>query len=338
MPSEVSDHYSRDGLIESVKQALLGLGKETFARLAGEVDRICHVAALVNHRLGYEHLFGANVVGTAEIIRLAVAERKKPIDFVSTIGVMRFLDAAQQGGEDAPPLPSIPLVDSYAVGYAASKWAGELLLHRAAEELLVPVKILRGNMMLADSRYGGQINTGDMFTRLLHGIVATGLAPLSFYELAEDGTRRSEHYDGLPVDAVAASVVAAGQSSEDGCRAFNIHNYHDDDGCSLDAFVDWIESAGHPITRIRDHGEWLARFEEKLKMLPEEQRRHSAIDVLEAFARPQPASAEPTACDNYRELVRNWELGSDIPHVDEKFIHKCLSDMELLGLVGSAID
>ena len=297
------------------------------------MDRICHVAALVNHRLGYEHLFGPNVVGTAEIIRLAVTERKKPIDFVSTIGVVPLLEASAEGSERAPLLSGIPLLDQYAVGYAASKWADEHLLHRAAREVGVPVNILRGNMMLASSRYGGQINTGDVFTRLLYSVVTTGLAPFSFYELAEDGTRQPEHYDGLPVDVVSASVVAAGQRSDHGCRTINIHNYHNEDGCSLDSFIDWIESAGYPIHRIHDYEEWLARFEGKLKVLPEDQRKHSAIDVLGAFAEPQSTGAEPVGCDNYQTLVSNWDLETDIPHVDEAFIHKCLSDMKLLGLL-----
>ncbi len=314
-------------------EPLLGLGEETFARLAREVDRICHVAALVNHRLGYGHLFGPNVVGTGEIIRLAVTERKKPIDFVSTVGVLPLLEPCADGNEEAPLLASVPLVDQYAVGYAASKWADEHLLHRAAGELAVPVNILRGNMMLADSRYSGQINTGDLFTRLLYSIVATGLAPFSFYELSDDGTKQSQHYDGLPVDVVAASVVAVGQTFDDGCRAINIHNYHEEDGCSLDTFVDWIESAGYPVTRIEDYGEWLARFEGKLKVLPEGQKKHSAIDVLGAFAGLQSTGVEPITCHNYRALVNNWDFAKEIPHVDEAFIHKCLADMELLGLI-----
>lgn len=312
----------------------LGLDEETFDRLAREADRICHVAALVNHRLAYEHLFGPNVVGTAEIIRLAVTERKKPIDFVSTEGVLPLLDASGGSNEAALPLPTVPLVDQYAAGYATSKWAGECLLRQAAEELAVPVNILRGNMMLADQRYGGQINTGDMFTRLLHSVVVTGLAPYSFYELGDDGKRSKAHYDGLPVDVVAASVVAVAGSSHDGCRAFNIHNYHDDDGCSLDAFVDWIESTGYPVTRIQDHAEWFSRFQDKLNVLPPDQKKQSAADVLGAFARPHAAvGAAHIDCENFRELVKNWKRGTEIPHLDERFLHKCLADMARLGLI-----
>ncbi len=316
-------------------EPLLGLGEETFTRLASEVDRICHVAALVNHRLAYEHLFGPNVMGTAEIIRLAASGRKKPIDFVSTLGAVPLLDLSSGDGEEAPPLESIPLMDRYAGGYAASKWAGEQLLRRASAELGVPVNIIRGNMMLPHQRYGGEINTGDMFTRLLFSIVVTGLAPKSFYTLSEAGERRRQHYDGLPVDVVAASVIAAAElpPAETGCRGINIRNFHDDDGCSLDAFVDWIESAGHPITRLPDHQEWFARFSDKLNVLPDEQKKRSAIDVLGAYAQQSDdRSTGDVACNNYRALVAGWRIGTELPHLDEAYIHKCLSDMEQLGM------
>ena len=41
----------------------------------------------------------------------------------------------------------------------------------------------------------------------------TGLAPKSFYQLAADSSRIPAHYEGLPVDVVAAAVVATSASS-----------------------------------------------------------------------------------------------------------------------------
>jgi len=42
-------------LAGDIAQPSLGLSEENFQRLAAKVDRICHVAALVNHRLAYQH-------------------------------------------------------------------------------------------------------------------------------------------------------------------------------------------------------------------------------------------------------------------------------------------
>ena len=65
----------------------LGLDEATWNRLAESVDLIVHPAALVNHVLPYNQLFGPNVVGTAELIRLAITGRIKPVTYLSTVAV-----------------------------------------------------------------------------------------------------------------------------------------------------------------------------------------------------------------------------------------------------------
>jgi fatty acid CoA ligase FadD9 len=311
-------------------EPLLGLDESRFRELAAGVDRIVHVAALVNHRLAYEHLFGPNVMGTAEIIRLAAIHHRKPIDFVSTEAVLHLVARTGTGSNEDAPLPgTIPLLDdNYAGGYMASKWAGEQLVTRASRELGVPVNVLRGNMMLAHRSYPQQINYADAFTRLLYSVMLTGLAPASFFARAGEGDPIPPSYDGLPVDVVAAAVVAAPNLKHAGCRTYNINNYHRGDGCHLDAFIDWIESAGYPVTRIESYNEWLTRLEAKLKALPEEQRQHSALDILGAYASPvarTPALVPDT--ENFRELVAASALGAELPHLDEAYIHKCLEDI-----------
>ena len=53
---------------------------------------------------------------------------------------------------------------------------------REAHDLCrLPVAVFRPGMILADSRYAGQLNVPDIFTRLLFSLVATGIAPRSFY-------------------------------------------------------------------------------------------------------------------------------------------------------------
>ncbi len=321
-------------------EPLLGLDQATFDRVADEADRVCHVAALVNHRLGYEHLFAPNVAGTAEIIRLAGTGRKKPVDYVSTLGTLPLLGVPEGSCNEVPPnlSSSIELTnaeDAYGEGYSVSKWAGECLLLKANEELGIPVNILRGNMMLPDESYAGQINVADMFTRLLHSVIHTGLAPFSFYSLTEDGHRSTQHYNGSPANIVAASVVAAANRQHDICQAINMTNYHVSDGCSLDTFVDWIESAGYSVTRIEEYSEWFSRIREKLGTLPEEIKQQSALEVMAAYAEQggEHTDGQDIDSDNYRRLVRTFASGEDLPHIDEAFIHKCLADMRLHGMI-----
>ena len=65
-------------------EAHLGLDQHTWQRLAETVDLIVDPAALVSGVLPYRELFRPNVVGTAELIRLALTTRLKPYTYVST--------------------------------------------------------------------------------------------------------------------------------------------------------------------------------------------------------------------------------------------------------------
>ncbi|CAA0081762.1 Carboxylic acid reductase [Zhongshania aliphaticivorans] len=338
--AELEKHYQAlaakhlEVLAGDVGEFKLGLSDEDFNRISEEADRVCHIAALVNHRLSYEHLFGPNVAGTAEIVRLAVTSKIKPIDFISSEGTLRLMDLSTGDPESALPLPTVPIDgDVYAQGYAATKWAGEHMLRQVHRDYGVPVNILRGNMMLPHQSYIGQINHTDMFGRLLYSVIATGLAPESFYVKAEDGSKLSAHYDGSPVDIVAASVVANANFNHRDCVAVNMTNYHVDDGCSLDSFVDAIETAGYDISRVADHADWRSRFEEKLNNLTEEQKQRSAKEVMGAYAAPRPTEDLSHAATNYKKIVPTLSTGPELPHLDEKYIHKCLEDLKELGFI-----
>jgi Male sterility protein/Phosphopantetheine attachment site len=157
---------------------LTGLEAETWSRLADSVDLVVHPAALVNHVLPYTQLFGPNVVGTAELIRLAITTRIKPITYLSTIAVAMTVPPAEfeEDGEVRTVSPVRQIDESYANGYANSKWAGEVLLREAHDLCGLPVAVFRSDMILAHSRYSGQLNVPDMFTRLLFSLLATGIA------------------------------------------------------------------------------------------------------------------------------------------------------------------
>src|SRR6202011_891166 len=105
----------------------LGLDRQTWQRLADTVDLIVDPAALVNHVLPYSELFGPNALGTAELIRLALTTKQKPYIYTSTIAVGDQI-AAEKFTEDADVRvisATRKIDDSYANGYANSKWAGE---------------------------------------------------------------------------------------------------------------------------------------------------------------------------------------------------------------------
>lgn len=315
----------------------LGLDAQTWQRLADTVDLIVDPAALVNHVLPYRELFGPNAVGTAELIRIALTTKVKPFVYVSTIGVGAGITPGQfiEDGDIRTISPTRAVDDSYANGYGNSKWAGEVLLREANDLCGLPVSVFRCDMILADTTYGGQLNLPDMFTRMILSLVATGIAPASFYELDTDGNRQRAHYDGLPVEFIAEAISTLGAQVTEGFETYHVMNPYDD-GIGLDEFVDWLAEAGYPIQRIGDYGTWLQRFETSMRALPDRQRQYSLLPLLHNYQhaeRPVRGSIAPT--ERFRAAVQDAKIGpdKDIPHVTPEVIVKYVTDLQLLGLL-----
>jgi fatty acid CoA ligase FadD9 len=318
-------------------EANLGLNDATWRRLADTVDLIVDPAALVNHVLPYSELFGPNAVGTAELLRIALTTKLKAFTYVSTIGVG---DQIQPGDfvEDADIREisaTRKINDGYANGYGNSKWAGEVLLREAHDLCGLPVAVFRCDMILADTTYAGQLNLPDMFTRQILSLVATGIAPGSFYELDADGNRQRAHYDGLPVEFIAESISSLGAQVVDGFQTYHVMNPYND-GIGFDEYVDWLIDAGYSIQRVGDYAAWLERFETTLRALPERQRQYSLLPLLHNYQRPQtPLNGSMAPTDRFRAAVQEAKIGpdKDIPHVSQPVIVKYVTDLQLLGLL-----
>lgn len=330
-----ADHL--DVIVGDIGEPNLGLSGDVWRQLADRVDLIVHPAALVNHVLPYDQLFGPNVVGTAELIRLAISGRIKPITYLSTVAVAMSVDAFAEDGDIRTVSPARPVDDSYANGYANSKWAGEVLLRYAHDLCGLPVAVFRSDMILAHSHFAGQLNVPDAFTRLIFSLLVAGIAPGSFYRA--DGSRPRAHYDGLPADFVAEAVATLGEltaaEATPGFRSFDVMNPHDD-GISLDVFVDWLIDAGHDIQRIADYDKWLGRFATALRALPDRQRQFSLLPLLDAYRHPQDAlHGAPAPTDVFRAAVRSAKIGidNDIPHLSATLIDKYVADLQLLGII-----
>ncbi|MFB8275753.1 carboxylic acid reductase [Nocardia colli] len=315
----------------------LGLDEATWQRLAETVDLIVHPAALVNHVLPYGQLFGPNVVGTAEIIRLAITARRKPVTYLSTVGVADQVDPSVfEEDSDIREMSAVRTVrEGYANGYGNSKWAGEVLLREAHDLCGLPVAVFRSDMILADRRYAGQLNVPDVFTRLILSIAATGIAPYSFYTTDADGNRQRAHYDGLPADFTAEAITTLGIQATEGFQTYDAWNPHDD-GISLDEFVDWMIDSGRPIQRITDYAEWFARFETAIRALPEKQRQASVLPLLDAYRHQRaPIRGSLLPAKKFQAAVQAAGIGpdKDIPHLTEALIDKYVTDLQLLHLL-----
>jgi fatty acid CoA ligase FadD9 len=318
-------------------EANVGLDDATWQRLADTVDLIVDPAALVNHVLPYSQLFGPNVLGTAELIRIALTTKIKPFVYVSTIAVGAGIKPADNTEDaDVRVVSATRKVDdSYANGYGNSKWGGEVLLREANQLFGLPASVFRCDMILADTTYAGQLNLPDMFTRMMLSLAATGVAPYSFYELGADGKRQRAHYDGLPVEFIAEAISTLGVNVREGFETYHVMNPYDD-GIGMDEFVDWLVEAGHPIRRIDSYGDWLTRFETTLRALPEKQRAASLLPLLHNYQTPDhPFNGSIAPTESFRAAVQEAKIGpdKDIPHISAPVIVKYITDLEMLGLL-----
>ncbi|AGB20799.1 amino acid adenylation enzyme/thioester reductase family protein,thioester reductase-like protein [Mycobacterium sp. JS623] len=324
-----------------------GLDAQTWQQLAESVDLIVDSAALVNSVLPYSELFGPNVVGTAELIRFALTTKLKPYSFVSTADVGREIESSTftEDADIRVISATRPADGSYANGYGNSKWAGEVLLREAHDRCGLPVSVFRPGMIMVGTSYAGQLNASDTVSRMVLSIIATGLAPQSFYRLDADGNRQRAHFDGLSVEFVAEAITKLGSqlvgSASPNFETYHVMNPHDD-GIGIDEYVDWLIEAGYPIERISDFEEWLQRFEAGLDALPDQQRQGSVLQMLKVVQQhgwdrqpPEPSRGSMAPADRFRAAVRDAKIGADhdIPHVSAPMIVRYVTDLQLLGLL-----
>ncbi|WP_165546647.1 non-ribosomal peptide synthetase [Kribbella soli] len=116
-----------------------GLGDDEWDRLASTIDVVVHNGAMVNLVLGYQSHRAANVLGTAEVLRLAVSKRHKPLHHISSLSMLE----ATPGRTESAPTQLPPATN----GYSLSKWAAERLVEEAAGRGLAVAVYRLGEVM-----------------------------------------------------------------------------------------------------------------------------------------------------------------------------------------------
>ncbi len=224
-----------DGYAGDLGRPGLAMEDRTWEHLARTCDLILHNGAMVNFLFDYRAHRQANVRGTVELLRLAMAHRPVPLHHVSTLATLQ--NEARASGErlaEDHPLAWATLPPG---GYNRSKWVAERHLADARERgALVTVLRLGEVMPSADN---GSPNTLALSHLLLSSCARLGVRP--------DARIRSDY---TPVDQAAARVVAAVTDRGVWGRALNV--FHPES-------VDFTEVSEAPQVSC---GEFLARVRE----------------------------------------------------------------------------
>lgn len=192
----------------------LGIGEAAFQRLAESVDAIVHNGALVNYVRTYDALRPANVLGTHELLRLAMTTHRKTFHLVSSTFIYGWSVKPVVGESDVNAE-----MNALDFGYSQTKWVGEQLA-LAAQRQGLDVRIYRPSLISPTSAgFGSQddILVRTMAFMIEHGIAADALNQLSL----------------LPADLIADHVVALMDLPTDPAGSVQIFNMTADDYYNL---------------------------------------------------------------------------------------------------------
>lgn len=277
----------------------LGLEDVAWEHLARTCDLVLHNGALVNLVFSYAAHRPANVLGTAELLRLAMAARPVPVHYVSTLSAVQAqaMRRATRLPEGEPSAAAPP-----ARGYSRSKWVAERYLAQARRQGACVTVLRLGEVMPGGDRV--HPNTRALTHLLLSGIHQVGVAP--------DAAIRSDY---TPVDYATARIVASVLDGDAWGRV--LHVFHPQ---SVD-FAAALTDAGAPVSRASCAG-FLGRLREAAGQTGD--RELAALAAL----LPAPDSLDEAALrrelaalltdnatlyrkDECRRLEERWQLADD---------------------------
>ena len=242
-----------------IAESNLGLDSARFEEMANWASVVFHLGAHVNYTQPYSVHRGANVVGTSNILRLAVTGRPKTLHYVSSIaayGPTGLITGAKRLPEDEPLLPHIDAL-TYDTGYSQSQWVAEHMVQKCIERGF-PIAIYRPGFVLGHS-VTGMSNRDDFVGRLMASCVKSGTYPIL--------PRQRKEF--VPVDYVVSALLHISSKSENLQHAYNLipSSSSTSDATSIDLMDTFalLEQCGPFKLRGLPYGEWCKKIAQELQ-------------------------------------------------------------------------
>ncbi|SEA06395.1 amino acid adenylation domain-containing protein/thioester reductase domain-containing protein [Pseudobutyrivibrio sp. ACV-2] len=223
-------------------QPLLGLNENQFAELANTVDEIYHNGAIALYGYSYEQLRAANVLGTAEIIKLAAQAKRKAIHYVSTVSVF---DGSAKNKVLEDDIPDCGKLKNQG-GYGMTKLVAEALLRKAREQGL-KVNIYRPGRIVGCTE-NGACQTKDFLWMLVRACVEIN----SFM----DSNVPSEM---TPVDLLADTIVDISKADIENNHTVNLNMRQN---ISAELIREWLNDCGYNI-EFATYQDWYKKVSDK---------------------------------------------------------------------------
>lgn len=237
----------------------LGLDPARFEEIASWASVVFHLGAHVNYTQPYSVHRGANVVGTANILRLMVTGRPKTLHYVSSIasyGPTGLITGTKRLPEDEPMLPHIDAL-SYDTGYSQSQWVAEHMVWKCVERGF-PIAIYRPGFVLGHS-VTGMSNRDDFIGRLMTSCITNGTYPIL--------PRQRKEF--VPVDYVVSALLHIASSLGNLHHAYNLippsSSIPDVTSIDLVATFDLLNLCGPFNLRGLPYDEWCDNVAQELQ-------------------------------------------------------------------------
>ncbi|WP_340611026.1 amino acid adenylation domain-containing protein [Xenorhabdus bharatensis] len=228
----------------------LDLNQQNYEQLSSECDAIFHLAAHVNYIQPYSMHYDGNVLGTLNILRLAINKKAKPLHYVSTVsifgpaGIFSSVHSLCEDDDISPYLTGL----KYDSGYSQSKWVAERMIWQARDRG-IPLSVYRPGFIMGDTQTGAN-NPKDFVSRLIKGCIKIGAYPLL-------ANLREEF---VPVDYVSQSLLNISINNKMLGKAYHLVSPDRKQSMDLDPFFALLKQHGYQLEGVH-YSEWLKKLE-----------------------------------------------------------------------------
>ena len=291
-----------------ISLARLGLACDVYAYLAENFGVLIHNAARVNHVLDYASLARDNVDPLVECLKLCESQRKKVLNFISTLSASSSIDALGNVLE-TPAAATLPLYIKN--GYNLSKWVAERLLERAVEQGAW-VNIHRpGNISF--NRHNGVCQPQkNRLMLMLKGSLQLGLVP-----------RLEVNFDLMPVDFLTRFIAFHCGAFHADRRVFNLHN---PEPLSWEHYLDAFSRAGHKFERVS-----VAQWQRALRTVSQDNALFGVLGFYLGRLDEDIGDTSMIRHDNARYGVR--AMGEQYPEKNPALLSKGCDYLKTIGFL-----
>ncbi|KAL7619777.1 hypothetical protein AAE478_010319 [Parahypoxylon ruwenzoriense] len=241
----------------------LGLLDSQFASLTEQAHVIIHNGADVSLLKTYQSLRRTNVVSTRTLCEMAIP-RRVPLHYVSTASVAKVIQHDDKEPLlEVPASPPVPDLLNSVDGYAASKWASEMLLEKVAADNGLPAYVHRLAHVVGDDASEldaiGMLTKYSLLLRALPQIERDHVTGQWDFVMAQDVARDVVQ---SAIESATGGTSLQRQAQQQSLRPIFV-NHCNQVKVTHDELRGYLEGmAGGPLREI-EMKEWLATAREK---------------------------------------------------------------------------